>query len=160
MEPAEAKEAEEKPSDDPVDDKVAKPRTPEEPASVDGENPADVSVSAKTTPPEEDAVTAPVNLENETAPTSAVEEAKAQEDTENTVVPTTTTPEPVAEEKPVLPTIQTDTPLASLEKEEKDAVNTDDTEVYVGEGTWEERTWKELTRLREDMFWARVGGVR
>jgi hypothetical protein len=28
---------------------------------------------------------------------------------------------------------------------------------YVGDGTWEERTWKELTRLREDAFWARVG---
>lgn len=32
--------------------------------------------------------------------------------------------------------------------------------IYVGDATWEERTWKELTRLREDMFWARVGGVR
>ncbi|TFY58639.1 hypothetical protein EVJ58_g6289 [Rhodofomes roseus] len=32
--------------------------------------------------------------------------------------------------------------------------------VYVGDASWEERTWKELTRLREDMFWARVGGVR
>jgi hypothetical protein len=30
---------------------------------------------------------------------------------------------------------------------------------YVGDGTWEERTWKELTRLREDMFWARVGSA-
>ena len=31
---------------------------------------------------------------------------------------------------------------------------------YVGDGTWEERTWKELTRLREDMFWARLGCAR
>ncbi|PCH35356.1 hypothetical protein WOLCODRAFT_139866 [Wolfiporia cocos MD-104 SS10] len=31
---------------------------------------------------------------------------------------------------------------------------------YVGDGTWEERTWKELVRLREEMFWARIGGVR
>ena len=31
---------------------------------------------------------------------------------------------------------------------------------FVGDGTWEERTWKELTRLREDMFWARMGGVQ
>ncbi|KAH8113898.1 hypothetical protein DFH11DRAFT_1509987 [Phellopilus nigrolimitatus] len=31
---------------------------------------------------------------------------------------------------------------------------------YVGEATWEERTWRELVRLREDMYWARVGGVR
>lgn len=30
---------------------------------------------------------------------------------------------------------------------------------YVGDATWEERTWKELTRLREDMFWARLGSA-
>lgn len=33
-------------------------------------------------------------------------------------------------------------------------------EVYIGDATWEERTWKELVRLKEDMFWARVGGLR
>ena len=31
---------------------------------------------------------------------------------------------------------------------------------YVGDASWEERTWKEIVRLREDMFWARVGGLR
>ncbi|KAI0315718.1 hypothetical protein OF83DRAFT_1130675 [Amylostereum chailletii] len=31
---------------------------------------------------------------------------------------------------------------------------------FVGETTWEERTWKELVNLREEMFWARVGGAR
>ena len=35
-----------------------------------------------------------------------------------------------------------------------------DDEIYVGEATWEERTWKELVKFKEDMFWARVGGVR
>ncbi|KZT71873.1 hypothetical protein DAEQUDRAFT_763369 [Daedalea quercina L-15889] len=38
--------------------------------------------------------------------------------------------------------------------------DTEDSTLYVGDATWEERTWKELTRLREDMFWARIGGVR
>lgn len=33
-------------------------------------------------------------------------------------------------------------------------------EVYIGDATWEERTWKELAKLKEDMFWARVGGLR
>ncbi|KAK0495884.1 hypothetical protein EDD18DRAFT_1105809 [Armillaria luteobubalina] len=33
-------------------------------------------------------------------------------------------------------------------------------EVYIGDTTWEERTWKELVRIKEDMFWARVGGLR
>lgn len=32
--------------------------------------------------------------------------------------------------------------------------------VYISDGTWEERTWKELTKLREEMFWARIGAVR
>ncbi|KAI0266506.1 hypothetical protein BC834DRAFT_969522 [Gloeopeniophorella convolvens] len=31
---------------------------------------------------------------------------------------------------------------------------------YVGDATWEERAWKELSRLREDMFWARIGSPR
>jgi hypothetical protein len=31
---------------------------------------------------------------------------------------------------------------------------------FIGEATWEERTWKELVRLREDMFWARIGAAR
>lgn len=31
---------------------------------------------------------------------------------------------------------------------------------YVGEATWEERSWKEIVRLREEMFWARIGCVR
>jgi Rab guanine nucleotide exchange factor SEC2 len=35
-----------------------------------------------------------------------------------------------------------------------------DSEVCVGDTTWEERTWKELVKLKEDMFWARVGGLR
>ena len=32
--------------------------------------------------------------------------------------------------------------------------------LYVGDSTWEERTWKELVKLREEMFWARIGGIR
>ncbi|THH13357.1 hypothetical protein EW146_g6851 [Bondarzewia mesenterica] len=36
----------------------------------------------------------------------------------------------------------------------------EDGEVYVGDATWEERTWKELVRLREEMFLARVGAFR
>ncbi|KAI0049234.1 hypothetical protein FA95DRAFT_1604614 [Auriscalpium vulgare] len=31
---------------------------------------------------------------------------------------------------------------------------------YVSDATWEERTWKELVRLREEMFWARIGAQR
>ncbi|KAJ7185834.1 proline-rich protein [Mycena filopes] len=53
--------------------------------------------------------------------------------------------------------------VASDEREDEKAEDTkdeDDHEAYVGDVTWEERTWKELVRLREDMFWARIGGLR
>jgi hypothetical protein len=30
----------------------------------------------------------------------------------------------------------------------------------VGDGSWEEKTWKEVVRLREEMFCARMGVVR
>ncbi|KAG5638290.1 hypothetical protein H0H81_000815 [Sphagnurus paluster] len=36
----------------------------------------------------------------------------------------------------------------------------DDKGLYIGDATWEERTWKEVVRLREEMFWARIGGSR
>lgn len=40
------------------------------------------------------------------------------------------------------------------------AASDDEPGVYVGNSTWEERTWKELVKLREEMFWARLGGIR
>ncbi|KAF8137278.1 proline-rich protein, partial [Boletus edulis] len=33
-------------------------------------------------------------------------------------------------------------------------------EGFASDATWEERTWKELVRLKEEMFWARIGGIR
>ncbi|KAL5480990.1 hypothetical protein ACEPAI_9931 [Sanghuangporus weigelae] len=41
-----------------------------------------------------------------------------------------------------------------------DRSENDDPKNYVGDATWEERTWKEIVRLREDMFWARIGAIR
>ncbi|KAG6836404.1 hypothetical protein H0H93_008261 [Arthromyces matolae] len=41
--------------------------------------------------------------------------------------------------------------------EASDSDRTQDDSSYVGDATWEERTWKELVRLREEMFWARLG---
>ncbi|KAH9899259.1 hypothetical protein C8Q73DRAFT_753419 [Cubamyces lactineus] len=43
--------------------------------------------------------------------------------------------------------------------EEKEKEEKEDQGRCVGEATWEERTYKELVRLREEMFWARVGAV-
>ncbi|OJA11396.1 hypothetical protein AZE42_03960 [Rhizopogon vesiculosus] len=35
-----------------------------------------------------------------------------------------------------------------------------DGEGYIGDATWEDHTWKEIVRLKEEMFWARVEGMR
>ncbi|KAJ7734567.1 proline-rich protein [Mycena maculata] len=47
-----------------------------------------------------------------------------------------------------------------LKEKAQDTKEGEEHEAYVGDVTWEERTWKELVRLREDMFWARIGGLR
>lgn len=49
---------------------------------------------------------------------------------------------------------------SSKQDSEKSPQEDENGNQYVGDATWEERTWKEITRLREDMFWARIGGVR
>ncbi|KAF8328216.1 uncharacterized protein EI90DRAFT_3126387 [Cantharellus anzutake] len=36
----------------------------------------------------------------------------------------------------------------------------DESSPVVGDETWEDRQWKELVKLREVMFWARIGGQR
>lgn len=66
--------------------------------------------------------------------------------------------EPVVEEESEKENISVDVNVG--EKGEKGQGAGVDGEIYVGEATWEERTWKELVRLREEMFWARIGGVR
>ncbi|KAF9467782.1 hypothetical protein BDZ94DRAFT_1304979 [Collybia nuda] len=42
----------------------------------------------------------------------------------------------------------------------KEPKSDEDKDMYIGDTTWEEKTWKELIRLREEMFWARVGAMR
>jgi hypothetical protein len=74
------------------------------------------------------------------------------------------TPKPGVTAAPVIDansevTAATDTTVVA-KFEDPTAIAEEANEVYVGEATWEERAWKELARLREDMFWARVGGVR
>ncbi|THV00716.1 hypothetical protein K435DRAFT_854495 [Dendrothele bispora CBS 962.96] len=47
-----------------------------------------------------------------------------------------------------------------VEQEKDKEKDKETSEVYIGDATWEERTWKEVIRLKEVMFWARVGGIR
>ncbi|KAI0828610.1 hypothetical protein BC628DRAFT_1316486 [Trametes gibbosa] len=51
-----------------------------------------------------------------------------------------------------------DTKVPDATPDEKPEEKVDEGQ-YVGDATWEERTYKELVRLREEMFWARVGAV-
>ena len=53
-----------------------------------------------------------------------------------------------------------DSGVASADSTEVGSPQDDPLGTYVGSATWEERTWKEITRLREDMFWARFVAVR
>ncbi|KAI0754433.1 hypothetical protein C8Q80DRAFT_1226504 [Daedaleopsis nitida] len=52
-----------------------------------------------------------------------------------------------------------DAVTASESVETAEAAEEQDSGQYVGDATWEERTYKELMRLREEMFWARIGAV-
>lgn len=103
-------------------------------------------------------------------------------------VPVTEEPEPIAPESEAAePLAQADVPVVSADAKSKEKhepqLNGDsvppapesdakdepveaetekekeDEGLYVGDATWEERTYKELVRLREEMFWARVGAV-
>ncbi|KAI0703672.1 hypothetical protein C8T65DRAFT_654723 [Cerioporus squamosus] len=49
--------------------------------------------------------------------------------------------------------------VVAVDPVEAEAEAKDEQGQYVGESTWEERTYKELVRLREEMFWARVGAA-
>ena len=59
-------------------------------------------------------------------------------------------------------------PAYASEGEARTSMDTTDTkqssstegEGFASDATWEERTWKELVRLKENMFWARIGGIR
>lgn len=72
-------------------------------------------------------------------------------------------------EKVEEPAVPVDGVSVSTEAEESEsdgvavngiAINVVNDQDLVGDSSWEERTWKELVRLREDMFWARIGGLR
>ena len=53
---------------------------------------------------------------------------------------------------------------AAVDEKEKDTKEVEKEkekeENIISDSSWEERTWKEIVRLKEDMFWARVGGIR
>ncbi|KIM70566.1 hypothetical protein SCLCIDRAFT_78779, partial [Scleroderma citrinum Foug A] len=55
------------------------------------------------------------------------------------------------------PSTEVETPMDTSSSKQ---ASSSDGESFVGDATWEERTWKEIVRLREEMFWTRVGCMR
>ncbi|TFY65755.1 hypothetical protein EVG20_g5329 [Dentipellis fragilis] len=167
------------PTPAPADDNSGDDSTPSAESATDAKAAAEISDEPAPTesdtskPASEDAESTPLtngtsdsaekaeNDSSESQSSKETEEPKADDAPAKAVIP------------PALP------PRRSLEKttstrsslESKKQLNGDGTvsevsnvgpdgEIYVGDATWEERAWKELVRLREEMFWARVGGVR
>ncbi|KAJ7359675.1 proline-rich protein [Mycena albidolilacea] len=110
-------------------------------AEVDGDVPATEA------PPAVEAV-----VDKEAEQDSKAEEAKAEAEVPRVDSPVSEKRE--MEEKPAA-NGHLDEDAGEEKKDEEE-----DHEAYVGDVTWEERTWKELVRLREDMFWARIGAAR
>ncbi|KAG6812218.1 hypothetical protein H0H92_003839 [Tricholoma furcatifolium] len=80
--------------------------------------------------------------------------------TERVAVEDNKEPEPATEELSPVAKAQTAEKKEGEVDEKGKSGNDDPESIYIGDATWEERTWKEITRLKEDMFWARIGGSR
>jgi Rab guanine nucleotide exchange factor SEC2 len=143
----------------------APPSQPEKPAEVKSELVPESGVQESASDPEsqgenpETAVRTSIDENNGEKPTpsATVESALVQSPTTPTATPNGIS----GEQTKSVPSDQaargaTDEPDADKEAKTREETG----EVYIGDVTWEERTWKEVVRLREDMFWARVGGLR
>ena len=69
-------------------------------------------------------------------------------------------PPPVRRIPPPLPDRVPDENRSVMSTKSTKTTISEDSGQFVGDATWEERTWKTLARLREDMFYARTGCVR
>ncbi|KAG8910627.1 hypothetical protein FRC01_006225 [Tulasnella sp. 417] len=111
---------------------------------------APAEISPLTTSPAEEKPVA----EKPVAEQPAAEKPVAEKPVEPTAEKTAPPPLPPREhDAPPVPSKQLDGDLDGK-------VFEDDDRVTVTDRTWEDRVWKELTRLKLEMFWARVGGVQ
>jgi hypothetical protein len=131
----------------PVDEPVAAPIAVERPPSTEAGLPVEVAPEVALDVTSEKSAAESIVAETPFAPKANGENAEEL------------TTSVVADAKSVVTTAAPTAPAAQSE-EPQSKIAEEDGEVYVGDATWEERAWKELARLREDMFWARVGGVR
>ncbi|KAG9002660.1 hypothetical protein FRB90_011336, partial [Tulasnella sp. 427] len=87
----------------------------------------------------------------EVSPLTAVSPEQERPKVEEAAIPPPLPPRD--HDAPPVPSKQQDVDLNGRSVEEDDRVT-------VTDRTWEDRVWKELTRLKMEMFWARVGGVQ
>ncbi|KAH7925454.1 hypothetical protein BV22DRAFT_1064951 [Leucogyrophana mollusca] len=62
--------------------------------------------------------------------------------------------------RPVPPSIDSNPRGSTSASSKRSSSSEGEADGFASDATWEERTWKEVVRLKEAMFWARVGGVR
>ncbi|KAK6981069.1 Sec2p domain-containing protein [Favolaschia claudopus] len=134
-------------------------------AAVEEESKEGPAAAVKADVPAEETGDAPA-VDTAAAPGPIPEGKKGDEEgdkADSTGIPPTD-PSPIADDKKEEEgeklITNTNEPLYEDPEEGDEKKDGEDREAYVGDVTWEERTWKELVRLREDMFWARVGAVR
>ena len=110
---------------------------------------------------------------SETQPVDVKENGSSPPSQESEPTPPRSAPAPAPAPVPQRPSLDDQQRRASSFSDRRDETSTprrasisttnthvDELEVYIGDATWEERTWKVLVRLREDMFYARLGSVR
>ncbi|KAG9313605.1 hypothetical protein JVU11DRAFT_5935 [Chiua virens] len=71
-------------------------------------------------------------------------------------VPSSPGPAPV----PTSVSVPEDDGRTSMDTTSTKRTSSTEGEGFASDATWEERTWKEVVRLKEDMFSARIGGIR
>ncbi|KAH7912379.1 proline-rich protein [Hygrophoropsis aurantiaca] len=62
--------------------------------------------------------------------------------------------------QPARPSVDTNPRASTSVSSNRSTSSEREADGFASDATWEERTWKEVVRLKEEMFWARVGGVR
>lgn len=131
--------------------------TPAPPAlTLSGDGPSDDTVFSGTIPVEVAAAPSEQSASNPPEPATMPPESAMG----GQAATTSSEPDPIPAshvENAGRPSTEVETPMDTSSSKQ---ASSSDGESFVGDATWEERTWKEIVRLREEMFWTRVGCMR
>ncbi|KAG8708983.1 hypothetical protein FRC09_000926 [Ceratobasidium sp. 395] len=142
----------------PVEQKLAEDGGPtEETKPDDSSKPIEVKPAEETEPAETKAV-------EETKPSERRLTEPAEPATEKARAPVTTmvtsaTEDNLAQSEPTTALPPTSDKPTEEKRPTPEAANAGDDAHFVGDQTWEDRAYKEIVKLREDMFWARIGSA-